>query len=111
VFGSLFQLGQLGAFPSGRRALGRFRQADAEYPTDEDAGSKRVRAQTLCRPALAVDLGRDLVDDRVHSASCSLDGAVRDILRCDHSALRHVPGRADRSCLNAAYCNGETEHD
>jgi hypothetical protein len=74
-------------------------------------GTKRVRVQLLCRPALAVDLGRDLVDDRVHSASCSLDGAVRDILRCDHRVLRHVPGRADRSRLNAAYCNGETEHD
>ena len=111
MFGSLFQLGPLGVFLSGRSPLGRFRKADAEYPTAEDAGTKRVRVQTLCRPALAVDLGRDFVDDRVHSASCSLDGAVRDILRCDHSALRHVPGRADRSRLNAANSNGEAEHD
>ena len=111
MFGSLFQLGQPGGFLSVRRPLGRFRKADAEYPTAEDAGTKRVRVQTLFRPALAVDLGRDFVDDRVHGASCSLDGAVRDILRCDHRVLRHVPGRADRSRLNAAYCNGETEHD
>ena len=111
MFGSLFQLGQPGAFLSGRRALGRFRKADAKYPTAEDAGTKRVRVQTLCRPALAVDLGRDFVDDRVHSASGSLDGAVRDILRCNRRALRHIPGRADRSRLNAAYCNRETEHD
>jgi hypothetical protein len=47
VFGALFQLGELGAFLSGRRALGRFRKADAEYPTEEDAVTNRLRVQNF----------------------------------------------------------------
>ena len=57
------------------------------------------------------DLRRDLIDYGVHSSPCSFYRAVGNIFRCNHRALRYIPGRADRSRLNAASSDGEPEHD
>jgi len=59
----------------------------------------------------SLGLGSERVDYSVDSPCCTLDGAVRDILGCVCSALRHVPRRADRPSLNADSGNGEGDHD
>ena len=79
----------------------------------------RVDAQNLRRLPLTLStivlrclgLGTERVDYSVHGSSCALDSAVRDVLGCVCSALRHVPRRADRPSLNADSGNGEGEHD
>ena len=48
---------------------------------------------------------------RVHSSPCAFHSAVRDVLRCNHRALRHVSCGADRPRLNTASANGEREND
>lgn len=62
-------------------------------------------------PKGASALWSERVDYSVHGSSCALHGAVRDILGCVCSALRHVSRRADRPRLNADSGNGEGEHD
>ncbi len=55
----------------------------------------------------SLGLWSERVDYSVHSPSCAFHSAVRDILGCVRSALRHVPRRADRPGLNADSGNGE----
>ena len=65
---------------------------------------------SISRQILA-DLWGKRIDYSVDGSSGALHNAVRDILRCNRRALRHIPGRADRSRLNAANSNREAEHD
>ena len=62
-------------------------------------------------PKGGLGLWSERVDYSVHGSSCALHSAVRDILGCAGSALRHVPRRADRPGLNTDSGNGEGEHD
>ena len=50
-------------------------------------------------------------DYRVNGPSCALHGAMRDILRCNRSILRHVSRGANRTRLNAANANSERENE
>ena len=47
------------------------------------------------------DYRRERVDHSVHSSSCALHRTVRDVLRGNRRAFRHVPRRADRPSLSA----------
>jgi hypothetical protein len=60
------------------------------------AGQKALLSQSL-----GLRLWRERVDYTVHRSSCALHSAVRDVLRGNRRAFRHVPGCADRPSLNA----------
>ena len=60
------------------------------------AGQKVLLSQSL-----GLRLWRERVDDSVHRSPCALHRTVRDVLRGNRRAFRHVPRCADRPGLNA----------
>jgi hypothetical protein len=54
-------------------------------------------------------LWREFVDHGVHSSPCAFHRTVRNVLRGNRRAFRHVPRCADRPSLNAANANAERE--
>ena len=50
-------------------------------------------------------LRRDLIHDGVYRSPCAFHGAVGNVLSGNRRIFRHVSGRANRSCLNAANAN------
>ena len=60
------------------------------------AGQKALLSQSL-----GLRLWRERVDHSVHSSPCALHRTVRDVLRGNRRAFRHVPRCADRPSLNA----------
>ena len=60
------------------------------------AGQKALLSQSL-----GLRLWRERVDNSVHSSPCALHRTVRDVLRGNRRAFRHVPRCADRPSLNA----------
>jgi hypothetical protein len=69
------------------------------------AGGKR----TVEVSSTGLRLWRERVDHSVHSSPCTLHRTVRDVLRGNRRAFRHVPRRANRPSLNAANANPQRE--
>jgi hypothetical protein len=59
----------------------------------------RVKAEGF--PNSRVRLSSRPIDHGVHRSPCAPHHIVRDVLRGNRRALRHVPRRADRPSLNA----------
>src|SRR5262245_49411744 len=66
-------------------------------------------AKTPLSQGAGLRLRRECVDHSVHSSSCALHDAVRDVLSGDRRTFRHVPRRADRPRLKAANADAERE--
>src|SRR5262245_26977320 len=66
-------------------------------------------AKTPLSQGAGLRLRRECVDHSVHSSSCALHHAVRDVLSGDRRTFRHVPSRANRPRLKAAKANAERE--
>lgn len=57
------------------------------------------------------DLSREDIDHSVHGSSRALHSAVRDVLGCVRSAVRHVSCRVGWSSLNSADRDGNGQND
>ncbi len=56
-------------------------------------------------------LSSQSIDYGMHGSSCALYRAMRDILSCVRSALRHIGRRVGGSCLNGANGHGDPENN
>ena len=88
---------------------------DLQKCTIRPSAGRRAFPLALLRPLKSPKVSSSLrgeeADHSVNSSPCALHSAVRNILRCNRSVLRHVLRRANRTRLNAANADSECENN